>query len=144
MSPHDIVGAFITVIKDNKAIEPRPDLTYFHRGREAIKNPKIIKLESILNLLRIFAIESFRYIPQFDLRNIHGEYFKDRIIFLMTLLEMVRTPFTEPNYHYIIKKYSSVWNVPRRAILIKNSTKLKIHQWDNIDRDQLEKTRARL
>ncbi len=41
--------------------------------------------------MRVFAIESFRYIPQFDLRDIHGKYFEDRLIFLMTLLEMIRT-----------------------------------------------------
>lgn len=41
--------------------------------------------------MRIFSVESFRYIPQFDLRDIHGKYFEDRLIFLMTLLEMIRS-----------------------------------------------------
>ncbi len=44
----------------------------------------------MLNHMRVFAIESFRYIPQFDLRDIRGKYFEDRLIFEMTLFEMIR------------------------------------------------------
>lgn len=68
--------------------------------------------------MRIFSVESFKYIPQFDLRDIQGNYFNDRLIFLMTLLEMIRTEINDPNYLYVIKRYSSEWNVPRKAVII--------------------------
>lgn len=47
-------------------------------------------MEEIVNHMRIFSAESFRYFPQFDLRDIYGKYFKSPLIFLMNLLEMIR------------------------------------------------------
>jgi hypothetical protein len=44
-------------------------------------NPQIFKLESILNTMRIFSVESFRYIPQFDLRDINGKVLRGSIDF---------------------------------------------------------------
>ena len=87
------------------------------------------KLEAILNHMRVFAIESFRFIPQFDLRDINGKYFNDRLIFLMTLLEMIRTDISEYNYLFIIKRYRDVWNVPRKVILLTKTVNLEISSW---------------
>ena len=48
---------------------------HFHRAVEGIVNPNYQKMEKILNHFRIFSVEHFRFIPQFDLRNYHGKYF---------------------------------------------------------------------
>lgn len=88
-----------------------------------------MQLESILNHMRVFSVESFRYIPQFDLRNIHGEYFSDRLIFLMTLLEMIRTEINEAPYFYVIKQNAHLWNVPRRAVIINQNIVVKGVVW---------------
>jgi len=52
-------------------------------------------MEGILNHFRIFAIESFRYLPQYDLRDMFGLYYEDRFIFLMSLLELIKNPETK-------------------------------------------------
>jgi hypothetical protein len=116
----------------------------FHRGHEAIVNPNVEKLESILNTMRIFSVESFRYIPQFDLRDINGKYFGDRLIFLMTLLEMIRSDLNNAEILYLIKRYSSLWNVPSRAIFINQTMWIENARWESVDREQLTRTRARL
>ena len=107
-------------------------------------DPQIFKLESILNTMRIFSVESFRNIPQFDLRDIHGRYFGDRLIFLMTLLEMVRSELNDPEIFYLVKRYSSLWNVPTKAIFIDDSMWIENALWEEMDGEQLIRTRARL
>jgi hypothetical protein len=144
VKPREVVGALIGLELQGKVQMPGEDHLRFHRGREGIVNPDIAKMEAILNHMRVFAIESFRYIPQFDLRDIQGNYFKDHTIFLMTLLEMVRTDIIEPRFLYIIKKYSSQWNAPRRAAIVPHQAILKIFRWEKLDRKQLSNTRARL
>ena len=101
------------------------------------------KLKSIVNHMRVFAIESFRFIPQFDLRNIHGKYFNDRLIFLMTLLEMIRTEIHQPRMLYLIKKYSPIWNVPRKMAIVRNGG-IRIDELEEVDEKQLFETRSRL
>jgi hypothetical protein len=59
-------------------------------------NPKLDLMRHFLNHFRIFAIETFRLIPQFQLRDLYGYYFKDRIIFLMDLLEIKSEYVREP------------------------------------------------
>ena len=89
-----IMGTFVSLQFEGKKIETRKDVTMFHRGQEGIVNPNKPKLNYILNHLRVFSIEAFRYIPQHQHRDMYGQYFEDRTIFLMTLLEMIRTEIT--------------------------------------------------
>lgn len=77
----------------------------FSRSNDGIINPKIDIMEGILNHFRLFSVEAFRYIPQFDHTDIFGNYFKDRIIFLMTLLEMIENPRDEYEQIYIYRRY---------------------------------------
>lgn len=98
----------------------------------------------ILNHLRVFSIESFRYIPQFDLRDIYGRYFEDRIIFLMTLLEMVGYRISQPHMHYLAKKYSHLFSVPGRVTALPASTFLRVLQKETINKEQLRMTRTRI
>jgi hypothetical protein len=62
----------------------------------------------------------------------------------MTLLEMVRTPITDVMYYYIIKKYSNLWNVPRRAVILPPGIAIAAREWRQPDLAQLQATRARL
>ena len=83
-------GGFLNLEKDGEITNSMTNLRTFRRRTEAMVNPNLEKLKSILNHLRVFSIDGFRYIPQTDLRDIYGNYFKDRLIFLMTMLENVR------------------------------------------------------
>jgi hypothetical protein len=49
-------------------------------------------MEGIINHFRIFSVMAFRYLPQFDLRDSYGKYYTDRIIFQISLLEMINSP----------------------------------------------------
>jgi hypothetical protein len=144
VGPVDIVGAFLSLRHEGRTISPKEEYARFHRGRDGIVHPNYAKIEGVLNHMRVFAIESFRYIPQFDLRDIQGVYFKDRMIFLMTLLEMIRTEIREPHYLYLLKRYSSTWNAPRRAVIIQNDITIQISEWEAADREQLRRTKTRL
>jgi len=143
VKPRDILGAFVNLEYKDSLLQSLQEWSHFHRGREAIVKPDITKLNAILNHMRVFAIESFRFIPQFDLRNIHGKYFNDRLIFLMTLLEMIRTEIHEPRMLYLIKKYSSEWNVPRKMVILQNSG-IRVEKLEEVDEKQLYETRSRL
>ena len=125
LADRDIVGAAVNIETNESLIRPPYDLLLpFNRVDQAIVSPMIKNLHGILNHMRIFAIESFRYIPQFNLRNINGEYFEDRLIFLMTLLEIVRTKIEDPIYLYLGKKYQHSWNMPRRLIFLNDTVVL--------------------
>lgn len=100
-------------------------------------------MEGILNHFRIFSVEAFRYIPQFDHVDMFGNYFKDRLIFLMTLLEMLNQPREGYKYTYIYLKYYQIFNIPKTAVLIDSSIYIKTTHYDRVDPDQLTKTRAR-
>ena len=82
-------------------------------------------MEGILNHLRIFAIESFRYLPQFDWHDMFGNYFKDRIIILMSLLELINSPETRRiEWIYIYKKYAHIFNCPQIAEIVPSKVKI--------------------
>lgn len=82
--------------------------------------------------------------PQFDLRDIYGNYFKDRIIILMTLVELAKSKVTDYNMLYLIRKYANVWNVPEVKVQINSSIAITIKNVDKIDQEQLRKTRTRI
>ena len=84
-----VVGAAIDLEYDGQLFPAKEDYLSFSRSLEGVINPKVEKMKGILNNFRIFAIESFRYLPQFDWRDMYGEYFEDRFIFLMSLLELI-------------------------------------------------------
>lgn len=82
--------------------------------------------------------------PQFDLRDIYGNYFSDRIIILMTLVELTKSRITDYNMLYLIRKYAPVWNVPEVKVQINSSIAITIRNVDSIDREQLRRTRTRI
>jgi hypothetical protein len=144
VQPREVLGAFVGLEYGGKVRLPREEHLHFHRAVEGIVTPNITKMETILNHFRVFAIESFRYLPQFDLRDMEGVYFKDRMIFLMTFLEMVRNPIHEPAYLYNLKKFSHIWNAPRKAVIVPGQALLHIFRWEKIDKQQLQRTWTRL
>jgi len=68
------VAAFIALEHNRSKIVQR-NFPEFNRNWDGIVEPKIEKMEVMVNHLRIFSIETFRYIPQMDLRDIFGNYF---------------------------------------------------------------------
>ena len=105
----------------------------FNRVREGIIRPNLKVMENIINHMRVFAIESFRYIPQFDLRDIFGSYHSDRLIFLMTLIELTNCQFNDPRMKYIVKKYAHLWNVPFAKVILNPSVAIIATRLDSID-----------
>ena len=87
-----MVGAAINLEYNGEILRAKHEYLSFSRSRDGIINPNIAKMEGIMNHFRIFAIESFRYLPQFDWMDMYGEYFEDRFIFLMSLLELINQP----------------------------------------------------
>ena len=138
------LGGFVSLEVNGKISKPDSGLNYFHRGNEAIVNPNMRKLNLILRHFRVFSIDAFRYIPQTDLRDVYGNYFKDRLIFLMTLLEIVRDPVESYRNFFHIKKYWHVWDTPRKMQFIHQTYYLKNSNDESIDKDQLKFTGGRL
>lgn len=44
---------------------------------------------------------------------------------------------------YLIKKYSSVWNVPRKMVILQNAG-IRVEELEEVDEKQLFETRSRL
>ena len=95
VSDRQVVGAAIDLEYDGQLFPAKEDYLSFSRSSDNTIEPKTAKMAGILNNFRIFAIECFRYLPQFDWRDIEGEYFEDRLIFLMSLLELTKNAETE-------------------------------------------------
>jgi hypothetical protein len=70
-----MVGAFVGLDIGAGTIDANRAWTVFNRNRDGIVAPKVELLEHILNHFRVISVEAFRYIPQNDLRDIHGRYF---------------------------------------------------------------------
>lgn len=75
LKPRHIVGAAIDLDFKGETLSANRVSLNFSRSRDALNDPKIGLMEGILNHFRIFSIEVFRYIPQFDLRNMFNNYF---------------------------------------------------------------------
>ena len=86
------MGAAIDIEYDGFWDLAQTELIDFHRSRDEIRTPMMMKLEPMLNNFRIFSVESFLIIPQSDLRDIFGRYYEDRLIITMILMEMIEYP----------------------------------------------------
>jgi len=98
----------------------------------------------MVNHLRIFSIGVFRYIPQMDLRDIFGKYFEDRLVFLMTLLEIVRFPLDMPFHFYLAKKYNQIMDIPVNYYFVSSQIFLRVPRLETINKEQLQRLRPRL
>lgn len=85
----EVMGASINLQVGDQTFPATPEYHNYSRSRDGVKDPKLKQMNGIINNLRIFSIEAFRYIPQFELRDPYGIYFEDRIIILSTLLELL-------------------------------------------------------
>ena len=142
VEPRDLVGAYLAIEREGKLEVPQP--MKMNRKDEGIVNRNITKMEAILNHFRVFSVECFRLIPQFDLRDYYGQYFGDRIIFVMSLIEMVLADLNLPRLHYLCKKYAAQFNIPNALTVISRTAFLRVATLETVDRSQLERTRARL
>ena len=125
MQDRQVVGAAIDLEHNGQFYEAKEEHLSFSRSRDGIVNPKVKKMEGIMNNFRIFAIESFRYLPQFDWMDMYGQYFEDRFIFLMSLLELINEHNTRKIWWvYNYKKYASVFNVPQKAALVSKTSRI--------------------
>ena len=125
VSPRDSVAAFIALEHEGKKLTVS-NFPGFNRNYDAIVEPNIEKMEKVINHLRVFSIEAFRYIPQMDLRDIFGNYFEDRLVFLMTLLEMVRAGINLPFHFYLAKKYIHTMDIPASFYYVSPAVHLRV------------------
>jgi hypothetical protein len=90
-------------------------------------NPKIDKMNGILNHMRIFSVNAFRYIPQLEWRDVYGVYLQDRIIILGILLELlpqhwqIRNPDFRHKFIYTKRKFADIFHFPTRSALLDSS-----------------------
>ena len=78
----------------------------FDRKSDGIVNPKLDMMENMTNHLRIFSVEVYKFLPQFDLRDPYGNFYEDRLIFIMSFYDMVRDSIEGDEKTYVIKKYA--------------------------------------
>ena len=73
-------------------------------------NPNLTKLNGILNHFRVFSVQTFKHIPKVLMTDIYGNYFEDRTIFLMDLIDYARKPFPNNGHtNFVRKKYYDLW-----------------------------------
>ena len=96
------------------------------------------------NHLRTFAVETYKFLPQFDMRDPYGNYYDDRIIFVMSFYDMVRDSLEgDDEKAYVVKKYAPKFNIPRKISICRNAS-IITDRIDEIDRDQLKRTFTRI
>ena len=80
VKPFNIAGLLISLSKNGVITAPRENDRKFNR----LKNfDDMVGKRTILNHFRVFSIESFKTIPQFQMRDMYGRYHPDRVIVLM-------------------------------------------------------------
>ena len=124
-----MVGAMIDIETPSQVREASQELFHFSRNRDAKVMPKLRKIEAILNHFRIISIEAFRFIPQFDLRDVYGRYYKSRLIVSMILLEMISLPRSDSEMVFLARRNAEVWNIPRKGVVVSHHVKLRVQEW---------------
>ena len=79
-------------------------------------------MKEMLNHLRAFSVEHYKFLPQFDLRDSYGNYYEDRLIFIMSFFDMVRDPLESDVNIYCIKKTAPKFDIPQRIVLSEQVT----------------------
>ena len=96
-------------------------------------NPNITKMNAILNHFRVISVESFRILPQSELRDLEGVYFQDRMIFLSGVLELLTPGLTVGKrgykYEYLVRKYAHLYNIPTKTIIIDGRIHIGTYQY---------------
>lgn len=70
-----VMGAGIDLNITNQTHSAMPEYFNYSRSRDGVLNPKLNIMRGILNHIRIFSVDAFRYMPQMELRDPYGVYF---------------------------------------------------------------------
>jgi hypothetical protein len=100
-------------------------------------------MKEMVNHLRVFSVECYKFLPQFDLRDSYGNYFEDRIIFIMSFYDLIREPIGTDVQAFIVKKYASVFDIPQRIVLSENVV-VSTDVVEEIDMNQMKRTFGRI
>ena len=73
LKPRGVMGAFLPLVIDGHKLIPWAGK--FYRKRDAIVNPNYFLLKNISNHLRIFSVQSYKLLPQIDLRDTYGRFY---------------------------------------------------------------------
>ena len=90
-------------------------------------------MKNMSNHLRVFSIEIYKFLPQFDMRDPYGNFYEDRLIFIMSFYDMVRDSFDDNEKAYIIKKYAPKFNIPKRIVLAR-TVSISTDRIDEVDK----------
>ena len=60
------------------------------------------------------------------MRDMYGEYWPDRSIFLMDLLDQIKEEVSDPNELFLVKKFNHLWEMPLRLDLAPRNVTIKI------------------
>lgn len=79
-----------------------------------------------------------------DFRDIYGKYFNDRLVFIMTLLEVVRNKINLPFHFYLAKKHINIMNIPVNVYYVNEKIAIKVNHMESVDLEQVKRLRPRL
>jgi len=143
MKPRGVLGAVVTLKVDGEERIPHNARRNFYRKHEGILNPDLPRMKEMLNHLRVFSVEAYKFLPQFDLRDSYGNYYEDRLIFIMSFYDMVRDALDSDVDIYTVRKYAPKFDIPQKIVLSENAV-ITTNIIDEIDMDQMKRTFTRL
>ena len=94
-------GAFLPLLHKNKTLVPQNQYDFSRERNYLRNNLNERNLNELINHFRVFESGLYRLIPKFELHRVGGDYYEDRLIYLMTILELASSGSTEEwNYIY--------------------------------------------
>jgi hypothetical protein len=141
--PREVLGCLLALEVEGVKLVPERANRRFHRKHDGIVNPDLEMMKNMSNHLRVFSVEVYKFLPQFDMRDPYGDFYEDRLIFVMSFYDIVRDPFDDEEKNYVVKKYAPQFNIPKRIAMARNVS-VVTDNIDEVDRDQLRRTFTRL
>jgi hypothetical protein len=143
-----VLSASLNLVINNTLHEALPEYHDYSRSRDGTINPKINKMNGMLNHIRVFSIEAFRYVPQLEWRDTYGVYMQDRIIIFETLLELlakhekVNKPEHRHKFLYMKRRYADLFHFPSIAVIIGPEVTINAMRYEEVSLEQIERTKG--
>ncbi|CAM5999885.1 unnamed protein product [Sphagnum balticum] len=79
-------------------------------------------------------------LPKFDLRQLNGEYFEDRLLYLIMILEMAEERKIEDRNYYDYEVADREYPLPKDYEVLSNVA-IRTKEWEQYDEEQLKEVR---
>lgn len=74
LEDREVLGGSFDLVIDGVVHPVSPDYMHFSRERDSVIDHNTVKIRGILNHMRVFSVDAFRYIPQLEWRDTFGVY----------------------------------------------------------------------